>query len=207
MGIPRAMLPRDPLLQRGLRRGARHGRSAGARSPASSATSRRRCSGRRCFDARRGQEHLRHRLVPAASTPARRSCAPQKLLTTRRLQARRRPADATCWRARSPSPGALIQWLRDRLKLIDERRRGRGAGAHASRTTAACTSCPPSPACSRRYWRDDARGVIVGLTAYANRGHIARAALEATAWQTREVVDAANAVADVPFSELRSTAA
>jgi glycerol kinase len=45
--------------------------------------------------------------------------------------------------------------------------------------------------------------VIVGLTAYANRGHIARAALEATAWQTREVVDAVNAVAGVPFSELR----
>ena len=45
--------------------------------------------------------------------------------------------------------------------------------------------------------------MIVGLTAYANRGHIARAALEATAWQTREVVDAANEVADVPFTELR----
>jgi len=45
--------------------------------------------------------------------------------------------------------------------------------------------------------------VIVGLTAYAERGHIARAALEAAAWQSREVVDAANAVADVPFSELR----
>ena len=57
----------------------------------------------------------------------------------------------------------------------------------ASTTTAASTSCPPSPACSRRYWRDDARGAIVGLTAYADRGHIARAALEATAWQTREV--------------------
>jgi glycerol kinase len=53
------------------------------------------------------------------------------------------------------------------------------------------------------YWRDDARGAIVGLTAYANRGHIARAALEATAWQSREVVDAANEVVDVPFTELR----
>jgi glycerol kinase len=53
------------------------------------------------------------------------------------------------------------------------------------------------------YWRDDARGAIVGLTAYANRGHIARAALEAAAWQSREVVDAANKVVDVPFTELR----
>jgi glycerol kinase len=53
------------------------------------------------------------------------------------------------------------------------------------------------------YWRDDARGAIVGLTAYANGGHIARAALEAAAWQSKEVVDAANDVADVPFTELR----
>jgi glycerol kinase len=53
------------------------------------------------------------------------------------------------------------------------------------------------------YWRDDARGVIVGLTAYANRGHIARAALEATAWQSRELLDEANAAADAPFAELR----
>ena len=43
------------------------------------------------------------------------------------------------------------------------------------------------------YWRDDARGVIAGLTRYVNKGHIARAALEATAWQTRDVVDAMNA--------------
>ena len=43
------------------------------------------------------------------------------------------------------------------------------------------------------YWKSDARGVIVGLTRYVDRGHIARAALEATAFQTREVVDAMNA--------------
>ena len=53
------------------------------------------------------------------------------------------------------------------------------------------------------YWREDARGVIVGLTAYANRGHIARAALEAAAWQSREVVDEANAAAGAPLGELR----
>jgi glycerol kinase len=45
--------------------------------------------------------------------------------------------------------------------------------------------------------------VICGLTAFSNQGHIARAALEATAWQSKEVVDAANDVADVPFDELR----
>ena len=43
------------------------------------------------------------------------------------------------------------------------------------------------------YWRSDARGVIVGLTRFVNRGHLARAALESTAWQTREVLDAMSA--------------
>ena len=72
-----------------------------------------------------------------------------------------------------------------------------------SRTTAACTSCPPSPACSRRTGSSDARGVIAGLTRYVNKGHIARAMLEATAWQTREVVDAMNADSGVALTALK----
>ena len=104
--------------------------------------------------------------------------------------------------------GAAVQWLRDQLGLIGSARRGRGAGARASPTTAASTSCPPSPGLFAPHWRDDARGVIVGLTAYARAGHIARAALEATAWQTREVLDAANAVdRGPPDASCASTAA
>jgi glycerol kinase len=98
--------------------------------------------------------------------------------------------------------GALIQWLRDRLKLIDSA----GAVEEMARTVKDNGGVYFVPAFSglfAPYWRDDARGVIVGLTAYATQGHIARAALEATAWQSREVVDEANAVADVPFSELK----
>ena len=53
------------------------------------------------------------------------------------------------------------------------------------------------------HWRPDARGVIVGLTRYANRGHLARASLEATAFQTREVVDAMRADSGVTLRELR----
>jgi glycerol kinase len=53
------------------------------------------------------------------------------------------------------------------------------------------------------YWRNDARGVIVGLTRYANRGHLARAALEATAFQTREVLDAMNADSGVELKSLK----
>ncbi len=51
------------------------------------------------------------------------------------------------------------------------------------------------------YWRSDARGALVGLTRYVNKGHIARAALEATAFQTREVLDAVNADSGVDLTE------
>jgi glycerol kinase len=98
--------------------------------------------------------------------------------------------------------GAAVQWLRDQLGLI-------GAAAEVEELA---LSVPDNggvffvPAFSGLFaprWRDDARGVIVGLTAYARAAHIARAALEATAWQTREVLDAANAVAGVALGELR----
>jgi glycerol kinase len=85
--------------------------------------------------------------------------------------------------------GALIQWLRDNLGFIED----------ASEVEALARSVDGSegvvfvPAFSglfAPYWRDDARGVIVGLTRFANKGHIARAALEATAYQTYDLVDA-----------------
>ncbi|MUN07080.1 FGGY-family carbohydrate kinase, partial [Agromyces luteolus] len=53
------------------------------------------------------------------------------------------------------------------------------------------------------YWRPDARGALVGLTRYVNKGHIARAALEAIAFQTRDVVEAVNADAGIDLTELR----
>jgi glycerol kinase len=98
--------------------------------------------------------------------------------------------------------GALVQWLRDRLKIIPDA----AAVEDLARTVDDNGDVYFVPAFSglfAPYWRDDARGAIVGLTAYANAGHIARAALEATAWQSKEVVDAANDVVDVPFTELR----
>ena len=67
----------------------------------------------------------------------------------------------------------------------------------------AATSCPPSPALFAPYWRDDARGAIVGLTRYVNKGHIARAVLEATAFQTKEVLDAMNADSGVDLTALK----
>jgi glycerol kinase len=98
--------------------------------------------------------------------------------------------------------GALIQWLRDRLKIIGSAEEVEQL-AKTVDDNGGVYFVPAFSGLFAPHWRDDARGVIVGLTAYANQGHIARAALEAAAWQSREVVDAANAVADVPFTELR----
>jgi glycerol kinase len=98
--------------------------------------------------------------------------------------------------------GALIQWLRDRLKIISSAPEVEQL-ARTVDDNGGVYFVPAFSGLFAPHWRDDARGVVVGLTAFANQGHIARAALEATAWQSKEVVDAANAVADVPFSDLR----
>ncbi|MCG2622245.1 glycerol kinase GlpK [Arthrobacter sp. I2-34] len=98
--------------------------------------------------------------------------------------------------------GSLIQWLRDNLGII---------GSAAEAETLAGT-VPDSggayfvPAFSglfAPYWRAEARGALVGLTRFVTKAHIARAALEATAFQTREVLDAVNADASAPLRELR----
>ena len=98
--------------------------------------------------------------------------------------------------------GALVQWLRDRLGLIDSASEVE-ALARTVDDNGDVYFVPAFSGLFAPYWRDDARGVIVGLTAYSNRGHIARAALEASAWQTREVVEEANAASGAPFTELK----
>jgi len=85
--------------------------------------------------------------------------------------------------------GALVQWLRDNLGLIPTS----GEIENLARTeddNGGVYFVPAFSGLYAPYWQDSARGVIVGLTRYANKGHLARAALEATAFQTREVVEA-----------------
>jgi glycerol kinase len=98
--------------------------------------------------------------------------------------------------------GAAVQWLRDQLGLIDSAAEVEEL-ARTVEDNGGVYFVPAFSGLFAPYWRDDARGVIVGLTAYARAGHIARAVLEATAWQTREVLDAVDAVAEAPFAELR----
>jgi glycerol kinase len=98
--------------------------------------------------------------------------------------------------------GALVQWLRDNLQLISTS----AEIETLARTVDDNGDVYIVPAFSGLYaphWREDARGVICGLTRFAGRGHIARAALEATAFQTREIITAMSADSGVPIRELR----
>ncbi|HLK24342.1 MAG TPA: glycerol kinase GlpK [Caulobacteraceae bacterium] len=98
--------------------------------------------------------------------------------------------------------GALVQWVRDNLGLIDTASEIE-ALAKSVDDNGGCYFVPAFAGLFAPHWRSDARGVIAGLTGYVTRAHIARAALEATAWQTREVVDAMAADSGVKLKSLK----
>jgi glycerol kinase len=98
--------------------------------------------------------------------------------------------------------GALVQWLRDNLGLIQQSS-DIEALAKTVEDNGGIYFVPAFSGLFAPYWRSDARGVIVGLTRYVNKGHIARAALEATAFQTREVLDAMEKDSGVSLTALK----
>ncbi len=98
--------------------------------------------------------------------------------------------------------GSLVQWVRDNLKLIDSAPEIEEL-AKSVEDSGGAYFVPAFSGLFAPYWRDDARGAIVGLTRYVNRGHLARAVLEATAFQTKEVLDAMNADSGVDLTTLK----
>jgi glycerol kinase len=98
--------------------------------------------------------------------------------------------------------GSLVQWLRDNLGLISSADEIEPL-ARTVEDNGGAFFVPAFSGLFAPHWRADARGVIVGLTRYVNRGHLARAALEATAYQTREVVDAMNSDSGVGLTSLK----
>ncbi|MBV8681797.1 MAG: glycerol kinase GlpK [Caulobacteraceae bacterium] len=98
--------------------------------------------------------------------------------------------------------GALVQWLRDNLGFF-ENAADIVALAASVPDTGGCQIVPAFSGLFAPHWRSDARGVIVGLTGFVTRAHIARAALESTAWQTREIVDAMTADGGRPLESLK----
>ncbi len=98
--------------------------------------------------------------------------------------------------------GALVQWLRDNIGLIPNAPEVENL-AKTVDDNGGVYFVPAFSGLFAPYWRNEARGVIAGLTRYVNKGHIARATLEATAWQTREVVDAMNTDSGVDLTSLK----
>ncbi len=123
------------------------------------------------------------------------------LLTTLGYQIGSQPA-VYCLEGSIAVTGALVQWMRDNLNMIDQ------SGdieplARTVRDNGGVYFVPAFSGLFAPYWRNDARGVIVGLTRYVNRGHIARAVLEATAFQTLEVLEAMEKDSGVKLTSLK----
>ncbi len=98
--------------------------------------------------------------------------------------------------------GSLVQWMRDNLGIIQSADDVE-ALANTVDDNGGAYFVPAFSGLFAPHWRSDARGALVGLTRYVNKGHIARAALEAIAYQTREVLEAVNADSGVPLTELK----
>ena len=98
--------------------------------------------------------------------------------------------------------GALVQWLRDNLKMIKAAPEVEDL-AKSVDDNGGCYIVPAFSGLFAPYWKSNARGVVAGLTRYVNAGHIARAALEATAYQSREVVEAMDQDSGVKLESLK----
>ena len=123
------------------------------------------------------------------------------LLTTLAYKIGDQPA-TYCLEGAIAITGALVQWLRDNIGLIKESPEIEEL-AKTVDDNGGIYFVPAFSGLFAPYWRNEARGVIAGLTRYVNKGHIARAALEATAWQSKEVVDAMNADSGVELTSLK----
>jgi glycerol kinase len=123
------------------------------------------------------------------------------LLTTAGYKLGNEPA-VYCLEGSIAMAGALVQWVRDNLKLIEN-----SADIEPLARTVSDNGdvyfVPAFSGLYAPYWRSDARGIIAGLTRFANRGHIARAVLESTAFQTREVLDAMESDSGVKLNRLK----
>lgn len=123
------------------------------------------------------------------------------LLTTVGYRIANQPA-VYCLEGSIAITGALVQWLRDNLQII-EKSSDIEPLARTVEDNGDVYFVPAFSGLFAPYWRSDARGLIAGLTRYANKGHIARAALEATAYQTKEVLDAMQLDSDTRLSTLK----
>ncbi len=137
-------------------------------------------------------------LLNTGTTP---TVSRQGLLTTLGYQINDQ-APVYCLEGSIAITGALVQWLRDNLGLIARAPEIEDL-ARTVEDNGGAYFVPAFSGLFAPYWRSDARGVIVGLTRFVNKGHIARAVLEASAYQTRDIVNAMNKDSGVQLSRLK----
>jgi glycerol kinase len=137
-------------------------------------------------------------LLNTGTTP---TVSRQGLLTTLGYQINNQ-APVYCLEGSIAITGALVQWLRDNLGLISSAPEIETL-AKTVEDNGGAYFVPAFSGLFAPYWRSDARGVIAGLTRYVNKGHIARAVLEASAYQTCDIVNAMNKDSGVELSRLK----
>jgi glycerol kinase len=135
------------------------------------------------------------------NTGTRRVTSNAGLLTTVAFQIKGQPAQYALEGSIAVA-GSLIQWLRDGLGII-EKSADVESLAQTVKDNGGMYFVPAFSGLFAPHWRADARGTIVGMTAYTNKGHFARAALEAAAYQTRDVLEAMRKDAGVALTQLR----
>jgi len=186
MGAPRAMLPRIAASSEIYGQG--RGVLAGVPVAAALGDQQAALFGQACYAAGAGKCTYGTGSFVLVNTGARPTSSKAGLLTTVAYQLQGQAASYALEGSVAVT-GALVQWLRDNLGLIASAQEieplGRSVGDNGG-----CYIVPAFAGLFAPHWRSDARGIIAGLTGYITKGHIARAALEATAWQIREVVDA-----------------
>ncbi len=157
--------------------------------------------GQACLAPGDAKKHLWHRLFPADEHGETPHFSTRGLITTLAFRLGNAPAHYAL-EGSIAIAGALVQWLRDNLGSFPPAARDRGAGPFGSRHGRGL--CRPAfSGLFAPWWRPDARGIICGLTRFSTKAHIARAALEAAAYQTRDALAAMEADAGAPIATLK----
>jgi glycerol kinase len=199
MDVPRAMLP--TICPSSHVYGQATGELAGVPVAGDLGDQQAALFGQTCFDAGDAKNTYGTGCFMLLNTGSAPVASRNGLLTTLGYQLGGQPA-VYCLEGSIAITGALVQWLRDNLGLIKD-----SADVEALALSVADNGgvyfVPAFSGLYAPYWQDSARGVIAGLTRYANKGHLARAVLEATAYQTREVLDAMNKDSGVTLNALK----
>jgi len=199
MGIPRAMLP--AVRPSSETYGTAVGALAGIPVAGDLGDQQAALFGQTCFSAGEAKNTYGTGCFMLLNTGTKPVQSKNGLLTTLGYKIGSQPA-VYCLEGSIAITGALVQWLRDNLGLIQK-----SADVEALAATVEDNGgiyfVPAFSGLFAPYWKSDARGAIVGMTRYVNKGHIARAALEATAFQTREVLDAMNKDSGVDLTALK----